>query len=622
MIRSFLTPTSIRSRFALLGAIVTVIAVCLNVVVYVTSVTSDERAQGAVARSVLLDEEVTALRDSLRQEETALHNFLEDPDQAFYTTSEQARLVQTTKLDEIRANATDQPALVAALDDAERSISAWWTGFADPARHAGGTLARAAAGAAPPAANATAGPDLATQGRALFGAVETAVDRVATSFVSPAAVLEASKAENRWVHATELAMSVGSVVLAFAIFILFAVRWIFRPVARILGVVATLRAGGTAAFPTSKTEIGQLGSDLDRMYRAMAADAAANTVVNRFVERVIMEETDQGVSEGLMVALDELLAPDRITVHVSNESRDRAVLQARKGEIDDAVVSLDGMERCPGVRRSVLYPTLDATDRQTVICPLFEASAGTVVHVPLLDRECVGAIHVAWDQPNRFDASFEATIHRLVDHAALSISNRRMVAGLQVSASTDPRTGLLNSRAFDDVLEQALRELPSGSPGAVLMFDLDDFKDFNDNFGHAVGDEALRIFAEVLRTHVRSVDVVARYGGEEFIAYLPSIGLPAAAEVAERIRRATEQAVIPVRPHETSRITVSVGVATAPTDGFDPRALVKAADRMLYVAKEGGRNQVAANGWSPSDASGEPSEAVAIHDSVGVHDAA
>jgi diguanylate cyclase (GGDEF)-like protein len=616
VIRHFTGPTSIRSRFVLLGGVVTVIAICLNTVVFVSSVGSDERSQNTVATSVALDEEVAALRDSLRLEDTALHNFLADPDEVFHATSAQARLVQTTKLDEIQGNAAENPAVQAALKDAERAVAAWWTGFADPARSAGGSLAPGSS----PAPGAS--PDLATRGHDLFGAVETAVDRLAVSFTPPDAVLLASKAQNGSVHATELAVSIITLMIAFAVFILFSVRWIFRPVGRILGVVATLRAGGTATFPTSQTEIGQLGSQLDRMYRAMAADAAANNVVNRFVERVIMEETDQGVSEGLMIALDELLAPDRITVHVSNEGRDRAVLQARKGDIDDAVVSLVDMERCPGVRRSVLYPTQDATDRQTVTCPLFAATSGTVVHIPLQDRESVGAVHLSWDEPNHFDPSLEASMHRLVDHASLSISNRRMVAGLQVSASTDARTGLLNSRAFDDMLEQALRDAPAGAPCAVLMFDLDDFKDYNDRFGHAVGDEALRIFAGVLQSHVRAVDIVARYGGEEFIAYLPNIGLPIAADVADRIRRATEQAVIPVRSRETSHITVSVGVATAPTDGIEPRTLVKAADRLLYVAKEAGRNRVAANGWPVSETSGDAADSDEAHDIPAIGDAA
>jgi diguanylate cyclase len=255
-------------------------------------------------------------------------------------------------------------------------------------------------------------------------------------------------------------------------------------------------------------------------------------------------------------------------------------------------VSLHALDRCPGVRGSVLYSTQDAADRQAIVCPLLPATSGTVVHIPLIDRDCVGAAHLGWDAARRFDEQNVPTIQRLMGRAALSIANRRMVMGLQMSASTDARTGLLNSRAFDDVVESALRGAPMGEPNCVLMLDVDHFKDFNDRFGHAAGDEALRVIASVLTGQVRDGDIVARYGGEEFVVFLPRVDARGAADVAERIRRAVESTILAVRPGETSRITVSVGVAAGPGDGTDRSTLVKTADRMLYAAKEAGRNRV------------------------------
>ena len=138
-----------------------------------------------------------------------------------------------------------------------------------------------------------------------------------------------------------------------------------------------------------------------------------------------------------------------------------------------------------------------------------------------------------------------------------------------------------------------MHDAPIGESSGMLMLDVDHFKDFNDRFGHAAGDEALRVLAAVLRGQVRDADIAARYGGEEFVVYLPKVDALGAADVAERIRRAIEDTIITVRPGETARITVSVGVAAAPGDGTDRTMLVKAADRMLYAAKEGGRNRVA-----------------------------
>ena len=110
-----------------------------------------------------------------------------------------------------------------------------------------------------------------------------------------------------------------------------------------------------------------------------------------------------------------------------------------------------------------------------------------------------------------------------------------------------------------------MRDAPMGEPSGVLMIDVDHFKDFNDRFGHAAGDEALRVLAAVLRGQVRDKDIVARYGGEEFVVYLPKVDMLGAADVAERIRRGVEGTIIGVRPGETARITVSVGVASRST---------------------------------------------------------
>jgi diguanylate cyclase (GGDEF)-like protein len=580
-------PTSIRWRFALLAVAVSVAAIAVNAWATVNGIAGDRRAAEDVALSVAIEDQVTALQTGLVAERTALTEYLARADGILVENAAAARRTEVGAMATIRTLGAGLPAVVRALDDADGAVRDWWQGFADPARAQGSTGSSAGAPVLTPTTGAARAAESA------FAPVEAAVNALAASHPAPEALLAAANTQSERLRTMELAIIIVTLLGAFALMFFFARRWIFSPIAGLVDVATTLHSGGSATFQTSESEIGQLGTELDRMYRALAAEAEANTVVNRFVERVVMEEDDRGVAEGLVVALDELVAPDRISVHVSNRSQDRAVLQASKGEVGQEVVSLHGMDRCPGVRRSVLYPTQDAADRQAVICPLFPAASGTLVHVPLIDRECVGVAHLAWDAPGRFDERSVETIHRLMGRAALSIANRRMVMGLQLSANTDARTGLLNSRAFDDVVEGAMRDAPMGEPSGVLMLDVDHFKDFNDKFGHAAGDEALRVLAAVLRGQVRDGDIAARYGGEEFIVFLPKVEALGATDVAERIRRAVEGTIITVRPGETARITVSVGVATAPGDGTDRTMLVKAADRMLYAAKEGGRNRVA-----------------------------
>jgi len=120
-----------------------------------------------------------------------------------------------------------------------------------------------------------------------------------------------------------------------------------------------------------------------------------------------------------------------------------------------------------------------------------------------------------------------------------------LLAALQGQASTDARTGLANSRAFDRALENALASRTADEPIAVLTLDLDHFKDFNDHHGHPSGDEALRTFAEVLRSCMCDGDLAARYGGQGFAVKLPKVDLAAAVTIAQRIRSRTESTIVP-----------------------------------------------------------------------------
>jgi diguanylate cyclase (GGDEF)-like protein len=213
--------------------------------------------------------------------------------------------------------------------------------------------------------------------------------------------------------------------------------------------------------------------------------------------------------------------------------------------------------------------------------------------VPLVALgETVGAAHLHWASPRELPLMTRLAITRVSEHSALSIANRRLVLALRGQANTDARTGLTNSRAFDDAVQRRLAARTGNERAAILMLDLDHFKDFNDRYGHPAGDEALRVFAHLLMSSIREPDLAARYGGEEFAVYIAGAGAVEAAEVAERIRERTETTIIPLRPGLTGRMTVSIGIAIAPDDGTERVLLLKAADDALYRAKLAGRNNV------------------------------
>jgi diguanylate cyclase (GGDEF)-like protein/PAS domain S-box-containing protein len=159
---------------------------------------------------------------------------------------------------------------------------------------------------------------------------------------------------------------------------------------------------------------------------------------------------------------------------------------------------------------------------------------------------------------------------------------------LRELATTDALTGLYNRLVFQRRLEdECKRSGRYGTPMSLILIDVDHFKSFNDTFGHPAGDETLQIVSRLLRSVARATDVVARFGGEEFAVVCPNTDLAGAVVVAERCRQAVEAASWKWRP-----VTVSAGVAQFTPDMPDATALVSAADRALYQAKNNGRNRV------------------------------
>ena len=338
---------------------------------------------------------------------------------------------------------------------------------------------------------------------------------------------------------------------------------------------------------------------LEETSRSSAELATESAIVNQFTELTALTEDDVSLSEATLATLDELLQPDSAALHVSNRSQDRAVPQATLGEALGEVLSLRELARCPALRRSSLYVTTDVAARLSFRCPVYPVESGTVACVPLVALgDTVGVVHLHWSESRDLSLPRRLVITRVSEHAALTIANRRLLLALRGQADTDARTGLTNSRAFDESLERLLADRGDRQPIALLMLDLDHFKDFNDRYGHPAGDEALRAFGHLLASSVREHDVVARYGGEEFVIALPGLAAHAAAEVAERIRERTESTIIPLAPGLTGRLTVSIGVSAAPDDGAERMMLLKAADEALYRAKLAGRNRVVTReGW-------------------------
>lgn len=169
---------------------------------------------------------------------------------------------------------------------------------------------------------------------------------------------------------------------------------------------------------------------------------------------------------------------------------------------------------------------------------------------------------------------------------------RDLQSRLQEQAIRDALTGLFNRHYLDETLPRELsRAKRDGYPLALIMVDIDNFKQVNDTYGHSAGDEVIRSLAAILRQGAREGDIACRYGGEEFVIALPHMGIEAALARAEKLR--IEAAAKPVRHGEFDiMFTISAGVAAYPFDAADIETLIVRADLALYVSKEDGRNRV------------------------------
>lgn len=257
----------------------------------------------------------------------------------------------------------------------------------------------------------------------------------------------------------------------------------------------------------------------------------------------------------------------------------------------------------------VLGRPRDATDNMVVFPVYFLAIAATSLRYDA--RVCLvtgalallqyGAIvlYAGWRWGLGAGISFHGgdQVWRMIQIAGASALAATIVVRsreLRLLSTRDRFTGLLNRAVFNEQLEReiavARRE---GGRFAVAMLDIDYFKRFNDTYGHAGGDEALRLVAQTLRSSCRESDVVARYGGEEFALILPGVRSGRAHDLLERFRRtiAATPIHLPGQRRPVS-LTVSIGVASWPEDGESPADVLACADRRLYEAKESGRDRV------------------------------
>lgn len=222
--------------------------------------------------------------------------------------------------------------------------------------------------------------------------------------------------------------------------------------------------------------------------------------------------------------------------------------------------------------------------------------------VPLMIREeFIGVLALGSYQPNAFDEQDVAFMGNVARQAAMCIDNARHHAQVEEQARRDSLTGVYNHGSLLEFLQDRIeRARVDGRPLSLVMLDIDHFKDYNDRYGHALGDQVLRLIVQAVRAHVKRTDIVGRWGGEEFAIALVGASSQQASRVAERVRKTLSELSLTDREgRPLPKPTVSQGIAAFPEHASGPDELVDCADRALYQAKSRGRDQIQVAGESP-----------------------
>jgi len=239
----------------------------------------------------------------------------------------------------------------------------------------------------------------------------------------------------------------------------------------------------------------------------------------------------------------------------------------------------------------------DASQKASVL-PIFGQKLkspffASLLFVPLqIKNTNIGAMLFASETPYFF-TSYEAEILEVLgNQVSVAIDNSRMYEQVEAMAVTDGLTQLYNHRKFQEILEAEFKRAQRyNTPLSIMLLDVDRFKNINDTRGHPVGDEVLKKIAGLIKRFIRDTDYPCRYGGEEFVIVLPNTGTKEAVIIAERIRKSVEKSTFILNSREELYITISIGIATYPSDAGEKHELVDKADKALYYAKESGRNQ-------------------------------
>ncbi|HUG63713.1 MAG TPA: diguanylate cyclase [Gaiellaceae bacterium] len=327
-----------------------------------------------------------------------------------------------------------------------------------------------------------------------------------------------------------------------------------------------------------------------------AGDAEPYRRLAEIFHDVLSEQSLDALLERIADTLAELIPYEDVHIYEADESQRKLTPVLARSEWADEVMSEtfsfdEGITGWAVTHREAVLANQAHLDPRVRFVPGTPIDPEALIAVPLVARgRLKGTLNIyRVGEDAAFSEEEFLLAKRFGDAAALAIDNAHIRARLEHQAETDSLTGLYNHRAFHDRLRQALLQASAAHDTvAVVMLDLDDFKKVNDVYGHGVGDQLLHQVADVLRSAVRTSDVVCRVGGEEFAVIMPSGELRTAMALAERIG----EQLAKLETEAVGPLTVSTGVAVGPDNAANPRELVACAEVAMMTAKARGKGLV------------------------------
>ncbi len=294
-------------------------------------------------------------------------------------------------------------------------------------------------------------------------------------------------------------------------------------------------------------------------------------------------------------AVQQLFPSSSGALFVLSQSRDLVEAEATWGEVKPEERAF-GPEDCWALRRGKLH-RMDESSSTLACRHLVPPVPDLRVCVPLVAQgDTVGVLHLRFngeDARSTIDGPKEQLAVAVAGQIAQSLASLRLRRTLRDQAIRDSLTGLFNRRYMEETLEREVHRSSRRSNSlSVMMLDADHFKQFNDLYGHEAGDLLLRALGSHLKSSLRGEDIACRYGGEEFALILPDTPLKVALKRAEELREGVASLVVQHRRQSLGKMTISIGVASAPEHGRNGEAVLRAADAALYRAKAEGRNRV------------------------------